>query len=380
MNFDANKKNINYLFLVELILLVLFVIFTFLNGVKLIEKSFERNVGYMDTMENIHSFDRILDGQIPFRDFYRPRGPLLLYLEAPLYYIFGKDHFACQFMIFSLLPAVSLIFLYFWARIFLKRRFFPIAFLIVASLQNLFWVGDPTLRILAAAFALGLFLLARQRLEKRYFYLSGFLCGCSLLISIEFGIAALLTITLLLISEGLMRKLDFRFLYLWVLGIASIIVPFSIFFHYQEALFPYLIYTLKFMHRSATTYAKPFPMPGEDFRFYLLPILYLFSFLLIVSTIRRKDLGELRRSLSALTIFGLLLYRRPFSNPEFGHVLRAILPATTICFILIERASLGIRGYLSHRKIGKLFLSFLFILSFFLEYILQRRNCRYIIF
>ena len=147
MNFDANKKNINYLFLVELILLVLFVIFTFLNGVKLIEKSFERNVGYMDTMENIHSFDRILDGQIPFRDFYRPRGPLLLYLEAPLYYIFGKDHFACQFMIFSLLPAVSLIFLYFWARIFLKRRFFPIAFLIVASLQNLFWVGDPTLRI-----------------------------------------------------------------------------------------------------------------------------------------------------------------------------------------------------------------------------------------
>lgn len=361
MNFDASKKNINYLFLFELILLILFVLFTLLNGVKLVEKSFERNVGYMDTMENIHSFDRILDGQVPFRDFYRPRGPLLLYLEAPLYNILGKDHFACQFMVFSLLPAISVIFLYLWARIFLKGPFSPIVFLIAASLQNLFWAGDPTLRILAATFALGLFLLARQRLEKRYFYLSGFLCGCSLLISLEFGIAALLTIVLLLISERLMRKLDFKFLYLWILGIASVIVPFSIFFHCQEALFPYLIYTLKFMHRSATTHAKPFPLPGEDFRFYLLPILYLFSFLLIVSTVKRKDLGELRRSLSALTIFGVLLYRRPFSNPDFGHVLRAILPATTICFVLIERALLGIRGYLSHKKIGKLFLSLLFI-------------------
>ena len=346
---------------IELFLLILFTLLTLLNGVKLFDKIFEQHIGYADTMANIHNFDRILDGQIPFKDFYRSKGPLLLYLEAPLYKMFGKNHFAFFFVLYSLLPAISLILLYFWAKIFLKSPFFPIAFLIAASLQNLFWAGGPTLRILAAAFALGLFLLARQRLRKRYFYLSGFLCGCSLLISLEFGIAALLTIMLLLISEGLMRKFPFKFSFLWILGIVSIILPFSIFFHYQEALIPYLRYTLKLMHLLATGYAKPFPFPREDFRFYLPPLLYFFSFLLVIFTIKRKGWEEFRRSLLALTIFGLLLYKRPFSMPDFAYLLTAILPATTICFILIERTSLGIRGYLSHKKIGRLSLSLLFI-------------------
>ncbi len=346
---------------IELFLVLLFVLFTLLNGIKLIDKIFEQNIGYADTMAKIRSSDIILDGQVPFRDFYRPRGPLLLYLETPLYKVFGRNHFASFFSHFSLLPAISLILLYLWAKIFLKSPFLPIAFLIAVSLQNLFWAGDPTLRILAAAFALGLFLLARQRLKKRYFYLSGFLCGCSLLIDLGFGIAALLTIMLLLIGEGLMRKFPFRFSFLWILGIVSIVLPFSIFFHYQEALFPYLRYTLKFMHRFATGYAKPFPFPGEDFRFYLPPLLYFFSFLLVIFTIKRKGWEELRRSLLALTIFGLLIYKRAFSTPEFGYLLAVILPATTICFILIERTSFGIKDCLSHKKIGRLSLSFLFI-------------------
>lgn len=346
---------------IEILLLILFVLLTLLNGIKLINKMFEQNIGYADAMMYIHSFDRILDGQVPFRDFYCPRGPLLLYLVTPLYKMFGENHFASFFVLFSLLPAVSLILLYLWAKIFLKSSFLPIAFLIAASLQNLFWAGDPTLRILAAAFALGLFLLARQRLKKRYFYLSGFLCGCSLLISFEFSIAALLTIMLLLIGEGLMRKFPFKFAFLWVLGVVSIILPFSVFFHYQEALFPYLRYILKFMHHFATGYAKPFPFPGEDFRFYLPPLLYFFSFLLVIFTIKKKGWEELRRSLLALAIFGLLIYKRPFSTPEFGYLLTVILPATTVCFILIERISFGIKGYLSCKKIGRLSLSFLFI-------------------
>jgi len=359
-------------------------LFTLLNGLRLIDRltpfpsayeskivsisTFEQNIGYADTMANVRSFDIILDGQVPFRDFYRPRGPLLLYLEAPLYKVFGKNHYASFFILFSLLPAISVILLYLWVKIFLKSPFLPIAFLIAVSLQYLFWNGDPTLRVLAAVFALGLFVVARQRLRKRYFYLSGFLCGCSLLISLEFGMAALLTIVFMQITEGLMRKLPSKFLFLWILGIASTILPFSIWFHYQGALFPYVRYTLGFIHSFATRPGHPFPFPGEDFRFYLPPLLYFFSLLLIIFTIKRKDWEELRRSLLALTIFGFLIYKRALSNPEFGYLLQVILPATTICFILIERISFEIKGCLSHshKKIRRLSFSFLsiFILLF----------------
>ena len=76
---------------IEIFLLLLFVLLTLLNGVKLIDGFFEHNIGYVETMMYIHSFDRILDGQVPFRDFYPPRGPLLLYLGVPLYKMLFKN-------------------------------------------------------------------------------------------------------------------------------------------------------------------------------------------------------------------------------------------------------------------------------------------------
>ncbi|MBA7678485.1 hypothetical protein ES703_86761 [subsurface metagenome] len=105
---------------IEIFLLLLFVLLTLLNGVKLIDGFFEHNIGYVETMMYIHSFDRILDGQVPFRDFYPPRGPLLLYLGVPLYKMLGENHFAHLFILFALFPAISVILLYVWARIFLK--------------------------------------------------------------------------------------------------------------------------------------------------------------------------------------------------------------------------------------------------------------------
>lgn len=111
--------------LIELAILLLFLVVVALNGIAIMDKNFEYMIGYLDTMTKISSFDRIIDGEVPYKDFVYHLGPLLLYFQVPLYILLGQNHFAALFILFVILPAISVLLIYLWAKIFLKTYLNP---------------------------------------------------------------------------------------------------------------------------------------------------------------------------------------------------------------------------------------------------------------
>ena len=93
------KKSNNWTDKIDLTFLCLFVA-TFIC---LILATFNKGI-YMDEKEHLYSTIQILNGQIPYRDFFQHHHPLLWYAFAPIAYFFQETAniiYVARFFIFG---------------------------------------------------------------------------------------------------------------------------------------------------------------------------------------------------------------------------------------------------------------------------------------
>lgn len=89
--------------------LVFLAVFLIGSWVQFNKATFATRINWVDDMYWVTRWEKVLDGQLPYRDFHEEYGPLFMLLGAPLYQILGRDLAAARFLQFELLGAVGIL-------------------------------------------------------------------------------------------------------------------------------------------------------------------------------------------------------------------------------------------------------------------------------
>lgn len=198
------------------------------------ETTLSYSIGY-----NLYAAERVLLGDVPYRDFHTLYPPGTLYLNALLFELLGvKLHTALiGVLVFKVLTVLTL---YLCA-----RQAMPAAWAFSASVFGLLWLRpngpfkSVPMHYGALFLASGLYFLLRH--VNRHGQLSLLLCGLSLgcltLIKHNIGIYAFVgSVILLLVMEHSQARQRYRNLAVMAVGLATPLVPVVLAMHSQDAL------------------------------------------------------------------------------------------------------------------------------------------------
>jgi hypothetical protein len=273
------------------------------------ENSLSYSIGY-----NLYGAERVLDGEIPYRDFHTLYPPATLYLNAALFRFFGINLYnaLCGVLIFKTLTTLLL---YLSA-----RRLMPCLWALTASAFSLFWLrpNGPfkavPMHYGALFLAVALFYLISKTPDKINLFLAGVALGLLALFKHNIGIYALAgSLIVVLLDENaagfsLKRLLKNYRRALWlIIGCATPVLPVLVYMQAKGAL-GHLIRTLLFgpgeflLNRLA---AVPLPFIPAGFVLWLVVCAYAARRLQL-----RPSLASGVYGLAILSVSGFLLFAR----------------------------------------------------------------------
>ncbi len=178
-----------------------------------------RNFG--DVGQWVDSGDRILSGQLPYRDFMALYGPLLYFFTTLFYKLAGANWFAATLQLEVISPLICLFLIYYIAQRSFDRLRFKLLFIASAGIMGLdrfFWTS--ALRVWLPLTGLVLAAEAFKRGQAKLFSCACALCGLCLFVSFETGCAAILACGLLAVYGWFSKYRDRKFClgYLWFLA------------------------------------------------------------------------------------------------------------------------------------------------------------------
>lgn len=347
----------------------------------------------------------ILDGLVPYRDFFHLRGPLELYIPAFFMSIFG-EHVDTLYKYFYIGTLFTLVIYVLAAKEIIKTRF-VLYLLIPVLIGRTFprvvfhiWGGFRYgLGILAILFAIYFF----KHKKFRWMFLSGLSVGTSLLISVEIGACVILSLIAVLIFNIFSKQIDtqqtFKAVKLFSLGILVLIIPYFLYLITTHSLSAYLDNTFSVV----TNMTKIFPdyyyeehprnflealmsmNPGSPHFKHLTPAYcYLFLFLFIIFNIRKYGTKSISHQFILISTFGFIMYVLAFRKIGAGQFEMALQPEKILLFYLCEQAFLFLRSYktslTTQQNLGKIigiyFLFFSFVGSSW-GYAIARFNHRF---
>lgn len=289
----------------------------------------------------VYGAARILNGDIPYRDFWTLYAPGIYYVQAGLFRLFGCS-MVTERVLSSIFLAASALFVYLITTQYTSRIYALLAWFLCLS-ANVYWdFGSPGAASICFCLLATLLLLEfLARPNKSYIFLCGFITGVAVLFRQDFGIYTLVAQVLTILSvfflshplrkDGLKMSTGkvVRYVPLYLLGIFVVVTPAVIYFavrvphvdlYYAFIVFPRDVYSKV----RSLPYPALFPNAGKAFSslsslvqfgralyysfLYYFPIaIYLLVILALLLNMRKAE-DKKHRSLGILLILlqGLL--------------------------------------------------------------------------
>lgn len=310
-----------------------------------------------------YSAVRVLEGQIPNRDFVSIQPPLVFYTVAVVFKLFGTSLLSLHALGFGIFLVIPLL-------IFgLVRQFSNAGFAFVAAVPAIFFgisfthfVPYAVWQAQAASLAaVGLYLLATARGPAGWAIPAGVFSAVALLLRQDQGLYLLIAtgvytaLLKLIAAPKVQRRTMQRALLWWLIGFASLTIPFAIYVALSGALPELFRQAFVF---PLTTYARtsssPFPPIRDLFAawsnayilfYYIVPLAGVAVLIRLVRQALRNRFGIREAKLAFLVILSALFYLQVLARSDLPHLLITLPPffALAACglALLVETPSVG---------------------------------------
>lgn len=332
----------------------------------------------------------IMDGQVPYRDFFYLRGPLDLYIPAVLMEIFGNN-VAVLATYFYAGTVITLLFAVLIAHELLPSRlmFFSFVPILVARtfprVVFTFWGGLRYAWGLAAVWCILRFM---RRRSGKWLVAAGILTVAGGLTSIEIGVCAFAAIAAILCWD----KDRAHTLRTYCFSIAMTVAPFVIYLIAQNAFVPFLDvqWTVATKLTKVFVQTEPVPsnlwevinalIPGYNKNFRQMTPVYCYIFFAVYLWWRRKNglLDKIDKAAAVVALYGLMVYLTGFRNIWSNVFEMSLQPEKIIFFYLVSRLLQVLAARAKFQKLAIAFLVGIVISS--LGYSIDRFNKRFLFF
>lgn len=346
----------------------------------------------------------ILDGQIPYRDFFHLRGPFELYMPAAAMKMFGT-HLNVIYSYFFIGNVLCLILCVWILKEFLNTRFMlymAVPAMIARTFPRVTFMIWGGMRyawgLMAALWVIKFF--KTKRLS--WMFWAGVTTAMGLFTSIEIGVYVILgvgaTLIAALVFKTLERSLVFKAGGVYALGCAAVIVPYFMYLISQQALIPYVDATLNVIINMQKTFdphlVSIYPHNLKDalvamanfghtnFRHMTPSYLYLILLGYLAWRFWKRNLGAIELCLLFLGVYGFIMYNTGFRGIWASQFEMALMPEKILYFFILEVFLLTLWAGLSGKP-WKKYVFYIFIvvlLASSLGYAIARFNHRFVAF
>jgi len=304
----------------------------------------------------------VLNGDVPYRDFFQLRGPLELFIPSIMMLVFGVkvSVLSAYFYVGTVLTLIIGILIakqilktkylfYLFALVFVARTFPRVVFADWGGARYAFG-------LLSVLFAIRY--LKEKKLSK--ILLSGVFTSLGLLTSIEIGICSLVGVLSALVfglcCGSIEKQKALKAFVFYISGIACAVLPFVIYLlatnsmsFYVESMAVVVTRLEKVIDlRAHSNLPRTFVdvvttmfMPAsKNFRHITPAYLYIFILAYLVRQIWVKKTSEVDISIVCVGVYGLVLYSSSFRNIWGAQFEMALQPEKILLFFLVERAYL----------------------------------------
>ncbi len=300
----------------------------------------------------------VLDGLIPFRDFFHLRGPLELYVPAFFMRLFGEN-VAVLSTYFYVGTIFTLIFYVFIAKEIYKTRF--VLYLMIPvfigrtfpRVAFTFWGG---MRYALGALAVLCVIYFFKRKKSIWIFLAGLVSSLALLTSVEVGVCAVFSVAAPLIFALIVglpeKKFVFKSALLYISGIFSVLVPYGSYLVLTQSLVPYLEMTYKVITRMTEIFPEYLLDPSipkslwgyfaglnpfnQYFKVLTPAYCYLFFIGYLVFRIKKKLFRESDLATFSVFAYGVMLYFAAFRKIGACQFEMALQPEKILLFVMLE--------------------------------------------
>ncbi|MCK5259523.1 MAG: hypothetical protein KAJ70_00530 [Candidatus Omnitrophica bacterium] len=362
----------------------------------------------------------ILNGEIPYRDFFHLRGPFELYMPAFLMNIFGI-HLKVLYSYFYFGNVLCLILCILIAKEIFKTRgvlYLMAPVLIGRAFPRVVFTYWGGMRYAFGLLALWFVIKFFKENKSRWMFGAGIVSALAGFTSIEMGVYPFLGVLAAMTVSKILHMQDTRLILkslgAYFFGVSLIVLPYGIYLFVNGALIPYVdsVWTIVTRMQEVidphfvSVYPRNFPEafvamtnPGHTNFKHMTPS-YLYIFILVYLLIRLKKRSFSKKDLMiiCLGVYGFIMYNTGFRGIWAAQFEMALQPEKVLLFFLIEvfllaaiekkktltitlKAQAPIRWY--HRDEWKIYAAnafmFIFICSS-IGYSIQRYNHRFFAF
>ena len=300
----------------------------------------------------------VLDGEIPFRDFFHLRGPFELYMPAFLMNIFGT-HLAVLYSYFYFGNVLCLILCILIAKEIFKTRF--VLYLMVPVLIGrafprvvfTYWGG---MRYAFGLFALWFIIKFFKENKSRWMFGAGVVSALAGFTSVEMGaypflgVLAAMTVSKILHVQD--TRLIFKGLGAYFAGLGLVAIPYGTYLFFNGALIPYMdsVWTIVTRMQKVidphfvSVYPRNFPEafvamtnPGHtNFKHMTPSYLYIFILGYLIIRVRQRSFSRRDLMIICLGVYGFIMYNTGFRGIWAAQFEMALQPEKILLFFLLE--------------------------------------------
>jgi len=300
----------------------------------------------------------ILNGEIPYRDFFQLRGPFELYVPAFMMRLFGENIavLSSYFYIGTVMTLIMCVIL--GKQLLSTRLFYYLAVLVITAktfprVVFTYWGGMRfVLGLMAIAFAVQYF----KTKNSLFLFFSGIIAACGFWTSLEIGVFAGMAVLLSLAFSAafkLLSKNDFiKAVYQFLIGFCVITLPYCIYLQLNGALNPYFENILTIVQNMENTFPQVETAPknlleavlsmlnpgSKNFRHLTPAYLYIFLAIYYGFQIKNNQLRLKDAAIICLAAYGFIFYVGSFRNIWSSNFEMTLQPEKILLFVLLERA------------------------------------------
>jgi len=335
---------------------------------------FNQGINTYDEGLTLYGASRILNGDIPYRDFWAIYSPAQFYVLAALFKLFGVSVIVARIW-FTIIRFILVICVFLFARKFVSQKFALIAWLLL-----LIWLGSyqfygspmPSALLFSflSSFCLLSFIIQRR---KTWLLLCGLLVGVATLFRHDIGFYTFLS-EILVITPFVFTNLapkgasvPYRLLQFikvesfYLLGMAIVLLP-TLFYFIQvvpisDLVYDFVRFPLEVYPKvRALPYPAPIPDPVQFFSgivsplyygtltlnrlpFYSPILIYIITIIMLVVRIRKRSIDWRQMYIWGIIFFlllGIAFFNHVRVRSDLSHLMATYIPAVILFAILLS--------------------------------------------
>ena len=300
----------------------------------------------------------ILDGEIPYRDFFHLRGPFELYMPAALMKIFGM-HLTTLYSYFYFGSILCLILCILIAKELFKTRYVlyvmtPV--LIGRTFPRVVFTYWGGMRYAFGLLALWFVIKFFKQNKPKWMFGAGIVSALAGFTSIEMGAYPFLGILAALTVSGVLKiqntKLILKSLGNYIAGFSIIAIPYGSYLVLNSAFFPYVDSVLTIVTRMqkvidphvVSVYPSNFPEAlvaminpvHTNFKHMTPSYLYIFIFVYLFQRLRKRFFSREDLMVICVGVYGFIMYNTGFRGIWAAQFEMALQPEKILLFFLAE--------------------------------------------